>query len=86
MKLIASTQLVHAFSAPMQVVGWPQASHSRDQSILMEELAVSGAVRRLAEETSLEDRQRRASLCALPFPASPAQAEGPSCQTSSIAS
>lgn len=67
MKLIASAQLVHAFSARVQLIGWLQASHSRDQSILMEELTVNGALRGDADVTSSRDRPCRASLSALPF-------------------
>lgn len=63
MKLTASAQLVYGFSAPTQVIGLLQASHSRDQSILAEELTLSGDVRPVEDETPSGDRRFRACLC-----------------------
>ena len=42
MKLTPSAKLVYGFSAPTQVSGLLQASHSGDQTILADELTISG--------------------------------------------
>ncbi|MGO4736576.1 transglutaminase family protein [Bosea sp. 2KB_26] len=62
MKLLASAQLVYGFFAPTQVIGLIQASHSSDQSIIADELTVSGDVRPITDEAPSGDRRFRTCL------------------------